>query len=233
MQNLGNFPILASLFAGILTFISPCILPLIPAYITLITGLSIKELENKNKLFKILTYSLTFVLGFSTIFVLLGLSITFLSNFIFNNKTIFQVVGAIIVIIFGIHLTGIFRIKFLYKQFSLIDKINKKINYISVYLMGATFAISWTPCVDPILASILLLASNQETIYRGTLLLIIYSLGLGIPFILTAIFINKFLTIFNYLKKYYKLIEIFSGILLIVIGILILSNNLMILQISK
>lgn len=225
MQQLGNFPILASLFAGVLTFVSPCVLPLIPAYITLITGLSIKELQNKQKLFKSFTYSLAFILGFSTIFVLLGLSITYLSSFLFENKDVLKIVGSIIIIIFGLHLTGIFKIKFLYKQFSLMDKFGSEINYLTVYLMGATFAISWTPCVDPILASILILASNQDTVYKGTFLLVIYSLGLGIPFLLTALFINKFFYFFNSLKKYYKIIELVSGLLLIVIGLLIILGK--------
>lgn len=225
MQDLGNFPILASLLAGILTFVSPCVLPLIPAYITLITGLSIKELQNKQKLFKTFTYSLAFILGFSTIFVLLGLSITYLSSFLFENKDILKIIGSVIIILFGLHLCGIFKIKLLYKQFSLMDKFGSEINYFTVYLMGATFAISWTPCVDPILASILILASNQDTVYKGTFLLVIYSLGLGIPFLLTALFINKFFYFFNSLKKYYKIIELVSGLLLIVIGLLIILGK--------
>ncbi len=225
MQQLGNFPIIASFLAGILTFVSPCVMPLIPAYITLITGLSIKELQNKQKLFKTFTYSLAFIFGFSTVFIILGLSITYLSSFLFKNKDILRIIGSMIIIIFGLHLTGIFRIKILYKQFSLMDKFSKEINYLSVYLMGATFAISWTPCVDPILASILILASNQDTIYKGTFLLIVYSFGLGIPFLLTALFINKFLYFFNSLKKYYKIIEVISGLLLIIIGILIIVGK--------
>ncbi len=225
MQQLGNFPIIVSFLAGILTFVSPCVMPLIPAYITLITGLSIKELQNKQKLVKAFTYSLAFIFGFSTIFVILGLSITYLGSFLFKNKDILRIVGSIIIIIFGLHLIGIFKIKILYKQFSLIDKFSSEINYLTVYLMGATFAISWTPCVDPILASILILASNQDTIFKGTFLLIVYSLGLGIPFLLTALFINKFIYFFNSLKKYYKIIELISGSLLIVIGILIIANK--------
>ena len=225
MQQLGNLPIMASFLAGVLTFVSPCVMPLIPAYITLITGLSIKELQNKQKLFKAFTYSLAFIFGFSTIFVILGLSITYLGSFLFKNKDILRVVGSTIIIIFGLHLTGIFRIKFLYKQFSLMDKFSREINYLSVYLMGATFAISWTPCVDPILASILILASNQDTIFKGTFLLVVYSFGLGIPFLLTALFINKFLYFFNSLKKYYKIIELESGLLLIIIGILLIIGK--------
>jgi len=225
MQQLGNFPIVASFLAGILTFVSPCVMPLIPAYITLITGLSIKDLQNKQNLLKTFLYSSAFILGFSTVFVILGLSITYLSSFLFENKDILKIAGSIIIIIFGLHLTGIFKIKILYKQFSLMDKFSSEINYLTVYLMGATFATSWTPCVDPILASILILASNQDTVYKGTFLLIVYSLGLGVPFLLTALFINKFIYFFNSLKKYYKIIELISGLLLITIGILMIANK--------
>ena len=225
MQELGNFPILASLLAGILTFISPCILPLIPVYITLVTGLSVEELDNKKNLLSVFLSSICFVLGFTTVFVFLGLSVTFIGQFFLNNMDILRTIGGIIIIIFALHLIGIFKIKLLYKQFSWIDKIKRTSNYFTIYLIGCAFALSWTPCVDPILASILIMAATQGTNAKGTTLLLIYSLGLAIPFILTALFINRFFSLFNKLKQYYKIIEIISGILLIVIGILIISGG--------
>ncbi|MCR4662420.1 MAG: cytochrome c biogenesis protein CcdA [Endomicrobiaceae bacterium] len=225
MQQLGSFPILASFLAGILTFISPCILPLIPVYITLVTGLSVEELDNKKNLLSVFLSSVCFVLGFTTVFVFLGLSVTFIGQFFLNNINVLRTVGGIIVIIFALHLLGIFKIKILYKQFSWIDKIKRTSNYFTIYLIGCAFAFSWTPCVDPILASILIMAATQGTIAKGTSLLFIYSLGLAIPFILTALFVTKFLTLFQSLKKYYKQIEIISGILLIIIGILIISGG--------
>ena len=225
MQQFGNFPILASLLAGILTFISPCILPLIPVYITLVTGLSVEELDNKKNLLSVFLSSICFVLGFTTVFVFLGLSVTIIGQFFLNNMDIFRTIGGIIVIIFGLHLLGIFKIKILYKQFSWIDKIKRTSNYFTIYLIGCAFAFSWTPCVDPILASILIMAATQGTIAKGTILLLIYSLGLAIPFILTALFINRFFYVFNTLKKYYRIIEIVSGTLLIIIGILIISGS--------
>lgn len=225
MQQLGNFPVLASFLAGILTFISPCILPLIPVYITLVTGLSIEELDNKKNLLSVFLSSVCFVLGFTTVFVFLGLSVTFIGQFFLNNINLLRIIGGITVIIFALHLLGIFKIKILYKQFGWIDKIKRTSNYFTVYLIGCAFAFSWTPCVDPILASILIMAATQGTIAKGTSLLLIYSSGLAIPFILTALFVTKFLTLFNSLKKYYKQIEIVSGILLIVIGILIISGG--------
>ena len=225
MQDLGSFPIFASLLAGILTFISPCILPLIPVYITLVTGLSIEELDNRKNLLSVFLSSICFVLGFTTVFVFLGLSVTIIGQFFLNNIDILRTVGGIIIIIFGLHLLGIFKIKLLYKQFGWMDKIKRTSNYFTIYLIGCAFAFSWTPCVDPILASSLIMAATQGTIAKGTFLLLIYSLGLAIPFILTALFVSKFLTLFNSLKKYYKVIEIISGTLLILMGILIISGG--------
>ena len=225
MQELGNFPILASLFAGILTFISPCILPLIPAYITLVTGLSVEELDNKKNLLSVFLSSVSFVLGFTTVFVFLGLSVTIIGQFFLNNMDILKIVGGTLIIIFGLHLIGIFKIKILYKQFSWLDKIKRTSNYFTIYLIGCAFAFNWTPCVDPILASILIMAATQGTVAKGTFLLLVYSLGLAIPFILTALFINRFFIIFNTLKKYYRIIEIVSSTLLIVMGILIISGG--------
>ena len=225
MQDLGSFPVFASLLAGILTFISPCILPLIPVYITLVTGLSIEELDNRKNLLSVFLSSICFVLGFTTVFVFLGLSVTIIGQFFLNNIDILRTVGGIIIIIFGLHLLGIFKIKLLYKQFGWMDKIKRTSNYFTIYLIGCAFAFSWTPCVDPILASILIMAATQGTIAKGTFLLLIYSLGLAIPFILTALFVSKFLTLFNSLKKYYKVIEIVSGTLLILMGILVISGG--------
>jgi cytochrome c-type biogenesis protein len=225
MQQLGNFPVFASLFAGILTFISPCILPLIPVYITLVTGLSVEELDNKKNLLSVFLSSLCFVLGFTTVFVFLGLSVTIIGQFFLNNLNILRTVGGIIIIAFGLHLIGVFKITLLYKQFGWLNKIKRTSNYFTIYLIGCAFAFSWTPCVDPILASILIMAATQGTIAKGTFLLLVYSLGLAIPFILTALFINRFFIIFNTLKKYYIIIEILSGTLLIVMGILIISGG--------
>lgn len=225
MQELGNFPIIASLFAGILTFISPCILPLVPVYITLVTGLSVEQLNEEKHTLSILLSSISFVLGFTTIFVILGLSVTFLGKFFLNNLDTIRYVGGSIIILFALQMLGIFRIPFLYKQFSWIDKIKRTSNYFTIFFIGCAFAISWTPCVDPILASILILASTSGELVKGATLLLVYSLGLGIPFILTAIFINKFIFVFDSLKKHYRLIEIISAILLILVGVLVLTNN--------
>lgn len=200
-------------------------MPLIPAYITFITGFSIDKLNDNKNISFIFLHSLVFVLGFSFIFVLLGLSATYIGSLFSNNINILRWIGGIVIILFGIHLTGIFKISFLYKQFSSLNSINKKSNYFSIFVVGCAFAIGWTPCVGPILSSILILASTQGEIANGAILLTVYSLGLGIPFILTALFINKFLSLFNSIKKYYKYIEITTGVLLIIVGILMITDS--------
>ncbi len=225
MNSLGNFPILASLFAGILTFISPCILPLIPVYITLVTGLSVEQLNEKKHIASILLSSISFILGFTAVFVILGLSVTFLGQFFLNHMNIIRYIGGSIIILFALQMLGLFKIPFFYKQFSWLDKIKRTSNYLTIFFIGCAFAISWTPCVDPILASILILASTSDTLLKGATLLLVYSLGLGIPFLLTALFINKFIFVFNSLKKHYKLIERISATLLIFVGILVITGG--------
>lgn len=225
MQELGNFPILASFFAGVLTFISPCVLPLIPAYIAFITGFSLDKLNETKNISRIFFHSLIFVSGFSFVFVLLGLSATYIGSLFSDNINVLRWIGGIVIIIFGLHLTGIFKIKILYKQISFTKTAGKRINYIGVFLIGCAFAVGWTPCVGPILSSILILASTQGKMADGAVLLVFYSFGLGIPFILTALFINKFVSLFNSIKKYYAVIEIITGLLLILVGILVITDS--------
>lgn len=212
--------------AGILTFISPCVLPLIPAYISYITGLSLDELKTKEKsnLYHIVLNTLFFIIGFTVVFTLLGASATFLGSIISSYMNILRWVGGIIIIIFGLHIAGISPIKFLYTEKSLSLK-KKPTGFIGSFLVGLAFAIAWTPCVGPILSSILIYAGTQETVKKGIFLLIAYSLGLGIPLLITSLAINLFLKFFNKIKKYFKLIEIAGGIILIIIGILIITDK--------
>lgn len=215
-----------SFIAGVLSFLSPCILPLIPIYISYITGISVKQLqeEPKNTL-KILIISLFFIAGFTLVFVLMGITATAIGNFILKNKNILRIIGGIIIVIFGFHLTGILKIKKLYTQKRIVFK-NEKTGYLSSFLLGIAFSAGWTPCVGPVLSSILIIAANEKTILRGTLLLFFYSIGIGIPFLITSLLLNKILSFFNKIKKYYKTIEIITGLLLIILGILLFLNKL-------
>ncbi len=223
---MDNITIFIALFAGISSFLSPCVLPIIPGYISLITGLSAKQLtEGKDKK-KIrsttIINSLFFIAGFTMIFILLQAVFKGL-HFLINSAILNYIFGSII-IIFGLHTAGVFNLKFLYFQKSF--NINKKhFGIFGAFLIGVAFGFAWTPCIGPILAGILALAAAQETLTKGTFLLIIYSLGLGIPFLLTGIFMEYFLKIFSKLKKSMLVIKIISGLLLIIIGIYIMTGN--------
>ena len=231
-----DISILIAFSAGMLTFLSPCILPLIPSYISFITGCSINELldedvekTRKGSLKNILFETLLFVLGFTMVFVALGASATYMGGFLLDNKRIIGLVGGLVVIAFGVHLTGIFKIKSLEheKRFHL---KYKPANFLGSLIIGLTFAIGWTPCIGPILGGMLTYAAVQGTVYKGILLLSIYSLGLGIPFIITGLSIGVFFSFFQKLLKYSTIISIISGSLLIGVGILIMTDNLNILQ---
>ncbi|MBI5789518.1 MAG: cytochrome c biogenesis protein CcdA [Candidatus Schekmanbacteria bacterium] len=214
--------------AGLITFFSPCVLPLIPGYISFITGISIDDLQSqgnrKELVFKAGINSLFFVLGFSAIFIALGASATSLGVFLLKRMQIFSKLAGIIIILFGLHMAHLLPIKFLYYEKRI--QMNKKpLGLLGSLLGGMAFGFGWTPCIGPSLASILAYASVQETVHQGIWLLSSYSLGLGLPFILTALSINTFIATFNKVKKHLGLVEKLGGILLIIIGLLILTGN--------
>lgn len=222
----AHFPIIASFLAGIATFISPCVFPMIPAYISFITGASLADLKGgKVPLRHSLVNAVLFILGFGVVFTLLGLSASYLGNILMRHRDLIRQIGGVIVIVFGLHLTGLLKIKMLYME-RRIQLQETPAGFAGSFLIGVAFAVGWTPCVGPILSSILILASAQETVMQGTLLLIVYSLGLGVPFLLTSLFINWALRFFVKVKQYYHAIEIVSGVILISIGLLLLTNSL-------
>lgn len=222
--------IITAFGAGLLSFFSPCVLPLIPAYICFITGLSVEELnlsgyksDGKGK--NILPESILFVLGFSTVFIALGASATFLGTFLFENLTILKIIGGLIIVIFGLHVSGLLNIRFL--QYEKKFNISKKpLNKLGALLVGMVFGFGWTPCVGPILGSILMLAATKESMGQGIILLIFYSLGLGIPFIVMGFAVGRMLSLFARVKQYFKIISIISGILLVFIGIGIIFSSI-------
>lgn len=228
MLVLSEVSLVAAFLAGFLSFISPCILPLIPGYISFISGVSLEDIENKKGQSQntIIISSLFFILGFSLIFILLGATATFLGNFLLKKAFVLRKVAGIIIILFGIHMSGLYRIKFLDYEKRVYTNSRPVNNIVGPFLMGLAFAFGWTPCVGPILSAILVYASTQDTVYQGILLLTLYSAGLGIPFLLTALAINKFYLFSNKIKKNFKIIEIVGGILLMLIGGLILTDNL-------
>ncbi|MFB3894678.1 MAG: cytochrome c biogenesis CcdA family protein [bacterium] len=224
--------ILTAFIAGFLSFLSPCVLPLVPGYLSFISGVSLDEIRNsqdkhlhRKAIKKVAINSLLFILGFSIIFILLGASATFIGGFLRTKMMILSKIAGVIIIIFGLHIIGIFKLKFLLYEERFHFK-NKPLSWLGTILVGMAFSFGWSPCIGPILAAILFYASTQETVYQGIGLLLGYSMGLGIPFFIAAITVNTFLGLFNWLKKYMRVIEIISGIFLILFGILILMNKL-------
>ncbi len=215
--------------AGLLSFLSPCVLPLIPSYITYITGLSFADLQaeqtTRQVRRKAMLHSLAFIAGFTAIFVLLGASATAIGSFLQEQMGLIRKVGGVLIVLFGMHIAGIFDINMLLGE-KRINLRNKPAGFLGSFLVGLVFAAGWTPCIGPILASILMVAATKETVYQGISLLLVYSLGLGIPFFLSAVALHRFLAFFNRYRRYIRLMEIITGIFLMIVGILIFSNSL-------
>ena len=227
MPEASNVSIFIAFAAGLLSFVSPCVLPLIPSYITFITGLSFEDFKEENRaaVRKLtIVHSLIFILGFSIVFVALGASATAIGNILGRYKEVIRIVGGIVVIVFGIHITGLINLKFLESE-KKVHIRNKPAGYIGTLLVGITFGAGWTPCIGPILGSILYIAINMKTVYSGVLLLTAYSLGLGVPFFLSSLAINSFLAYFEKFRKYIKAVTVVSGVFLVIIGLLIVSNH--------
>lgn len=225
-ESVGYF---SAFLAGGLSFVSPCVLPLIPGYISFISGVSLDDLTNREKasshLGRVATNTIFFVIGFSLIFIALGASASFVGGWLRDNIAIFNKVGGVLIFLFGLHVAGVFRIRALNyeKRF---HTGQKKFGVIGSILIGMAFAFGWTPCIGPILGSILTVAASQGTIGKGIILLAFYSAGLGIPFILTALLFNYLIGFFGFIKRHFRAVEIISGVLLMVIGILIFFNLL-------
>lgn len=213
--------------AGLLSFLSPCVLPLIPSYISYITGISFADLQAEHPSHiirqKTIFHSLCFILGFTTVFVLLGASATFIGSFLSENASIIRKVGGVLLVILGIHVTGLIPLKFLLGERRVSIK-HKPTGYAGSFLVGIAFAAGWTPCIGPILAAILAVAATAERVYQGIFLLLLYSLGLGVPFLLSALAMHGFLSFFNRFKKYIRIFEIITGVFLVVVGVLIYTN---------
>lgn len=229
MSNMNNISFILAFSAGLLSFLSPCVLPLVPAYIGYLTGTSAYEVSRSHMKFKAIYKSFGFIIGFSIIFILMGASITTLGKLFTVNQSILRKIGGLLIILFGLHTTGIFKIKLFYyekRPFSL-NRISG--NFSSVF-MGMAFATGWTPCIGPILSSILIYAANMGTVNKGILLLIVYSLGLAVPFILTAIAVDTLTEYIRKFSKYMPLVSALSGILMIAMGLIVFFNKFTVLS---
>jgi cytochrome c-type biogenesis protein len=211
--------------AGLISFLSPCVLPLIPGYVSFITGNTLNEILEKKKID--LLPLIVFSLGFSFVFIIFGATASFLGQILLQNSQILRSIAGVIIIIFSLQLIGILNIKFLNVEKKFYTK--KSNNIFFVFIVGMAFGFGWTPCIGPILGSILALASTEETIYKAILLLSFYSLGLAIPFILSGYLMQKFLLFSKNFKRNINLVTKGGGIILLITGILILTNQLQVL----
>ena len=218
--------ILVAFGAGLISFLSPCVLPLIPGYISYISGATFNELLEKKKINLIPV--VCFSLGFSIIFIIFGLAASFIGQLLLKNSFELRILAGMIIIIFSLHFMGIVNLKFLNFE-KRISTENKK-GFLSSITVGMAFAFGWTPCIGPILGSILLLASTEENINRGILLLLFYSLGLAIPFIASGYYINSFLISKKGFGKYYNRITKTGGAILLITGILIATNQIQVIS---
>jgi cytochrome c-type biogenesis protein len=221
--------LIAAFGAGFLSFISPCVLPLIPGYLSFVSGVSLDEMRAgaaaPSSRRQVLITSLAFVFGFSLVFIALGASASAIGRFLFEKLPLLAKIAGAVIIIFGLHTMGLFRIAMLETE-KRVHAARKPAGLIGAMLVGVAFAFGWTPCIGPILAGILLVAGSKETIGEGVTLLAVYSLGLGIPFLLTSVAINQFFSVTARIRKHYHAIELVSGGLLVAIGVLILTGQL-------
>jgi cytochrome c-type biogenesis protein len=215
---------------GILSFVSPCVLPLVPSYISFITGISFEEItsDDGRELKKVIFFnSLLFILGFSTVFVvILGASAQIFGSVFMEYQSVIRKIGGIVIVLLGIHIIGVINFKFLQREKRLHFFREKPAGLLGSFLIGVGFAAGWTPCIGPILGAIFTVAATSDNPWSGTTLFIAYSSGLAIPFILTSLGINTFLKHFNRVKKHMRVVSIVTGIFLIVTGVLIFSNSL-------
>jgi cytochrome c-type biogenesis protein len=218
----------AALLAGLASFFSPCILPLIPAYFTFITGLSLDELtgaKSSKIRARIIGATLSYVLGFSLVFVLLGASASFIGNAIYAYRDTIRIVGGILILLLGIHMTGLIRFRALDFEKRL-HMQKKPLHLLGTFFVGMAFGAGWSPCIGPLLGSILIVAGNQDTIAQGIGLLSVYAAGLAVPFIVLSIFINSLLAFIKKVSWSIRYINITAGVLLLVIGLLLVTNKL-------
>tara|TARA_B100000902_G_scaffold346761_1_gene353665 strand:- start:2763 stop:3470 length:708 start_codon:yes stop_codon:yes gene_type:complete len=211
--------------AGLISFLSPCVLPLIPGYVSFVSGQSLKDIINqdKNNLFPLIL----FCLGFSTVFIIFGATASFIGQIFLQNSNFLRITAGVIIVVFSLQLIGVINLNFLNFEKRLEAKDNKNIFF--PYIIGLAFGFGWTPCIGPILGSILTLAAIEETLGRAIILLISYSFGLAVPFILSGLLIQKFLIFSKNVKKNINLISKIGGIILLLTGVLILTNQLQVL----
>ncbi|MCF6321528.1 MAG: cytochrome c biogenesis protein CcdA [Rhizobiaceae bacterium] len=221
-----------SFLAGIISFLSPCVLPLVPPYLAYMAGVSIQDMSDNERppavSIKVILTSIIFVLGFATVFVALGASFSFIGSYVTEYFEVLSYVAGAVIIVFGLHFLGVFKIGLFYRE-ARFQVANKPLGYLGAYLMGLAFAFGWTPCVGPVLTAILFVAGNDADTARGALLLLAYALGIGIPFIIAAMFAGQFMRFMSKFRAHMGKVEKVMGILLIATGLLFLTGQMQVL----
>jgi cytochrome c-type biogenesis protein len=228
-QSIPQISLIAAFSAGLLSFVSPCVLPLVPSYISYITGLSVEQLTDASERVKfkkaIVLNSLLFIAGFSSVFIAFGASASLLGQVLITYQDHIRRFGGALIVVFGLYLLGILNLNFL-KMEHRFQFRSRPAGYLGSFLIGVAFAAGWTPCVGPVLGSILLYASTTDSLMSGVVLLTSYSLGLGLPLFLTALGVDRFLAYFKQARAYLWGVSTVSGVLLVVVGVMIYTNSL-------
>jgi cytochrome c-type biogenesis protein len=222
--------LLVAFSAGVFSFLSPCVLPLVPSYLSFITGMSVAELQELTVgRARVAGHSLAFILGFSMVFVGMGASFSAIGQALFDHRDLVRQIGGSLIILFGLYIAGVLPLSWLgrYRQVQL---RSQPAGFVGSWVVGVTFAIGWTPCVGPILGAILSLAGAAETIGTGVALLSAYSAGLALPFLLSSLALGAFLAAFRRFRPYIPLVERAAGVLLVLVGILVVTNHLVVLN---
>jgi len=231
LQQAANITYWIAFTAGILSFVSPCVLPLIPSYLTYITGLSFKQLDEEHPTAKVrmtvLLHSICFIIGFSVVFVLLGaiagIASSKFQSHLREGLEWVEKIGGLLIFLFGVHMTGLLHFGVLLGE-KRVQLHEKPSGYFGTFIVGLAFAAGWTPCIGPILASILMIAATSGQVGEGIGLLSVYSLGLGLPFLISGLLFHQFLVAFNRFRKYIRLVEIGTGVMLMAVGIMLMFN---------
>ncbi|SEQ86461.1 cytochrome c-type biogenesis protein [Faunimonas pinastri] len=224
-----NVSVFGAFAAGLLSFVSPCVLPIVPPYLCYLAGVSVEELEqsgpNTRTARRVVLSAVGFILGFATVFVLLGATATAIGQTVARHLDILGLVAGAVIIVMGLHFLGVFRIAFLYRE-ARVQVQRKPPGVLGAYLMGLAFAFGWTPCVGPVLAAILFVAGSEQTVARGAMLLLVYSLGLGVPFLIAAAFSPLFLRWASRFRRHLHQVERVMGGLLVLTGILFMTGEM-------
>jgi len=217
---------IAAFLAGLVSFLSPCVLPLVPGYVSLISGVGVEQLKTQESqlLRKVMLNSIAFILGFSVVFITLGAVATEVSQMLARYRSLLAQVAGVVIVLFGLHLTGVFKIKALYTDARL-HSVKGGSTAWGAFVIGFAFAFGWTPCVGPVLTVILTFAAAQDSITKGVVLLAIYSMGLAVPFLLTALGVERFLKFYSRFRAHMHAIEVASGVLLIALGVLLVIGR--------